>query len=257
MKIPSWPFAFLRLGLVAFIYAKFAYGFGALWEFPLIYYGLPVLTLLALLGVHRYWMFPLGGLLLLIGYGYAPPPVFVAHGLFIWVLAFATIFAGFTPCDRDFSLRAWWTPPARLDQFENSPVTMFNLYRLMIFLLYARSLLDTTDVDFLRGEFFESVIMLRFFNSEFAFSLWIPAVCSVLAGMVWAFYLVACVSIWRPSLWRPFVQMAVGFHILMFIVTPARDYLNLLMLLLLLPLVPFAFKIQGPAVAEQPARATV
>jgi hypothetical protein len=238
LKMETWPFALLRFGVVLMIYVRLMSRFDQLPEYALmVKWGLPLLMSLAILGVHRYWFFALAFMIGEIFYADSFPFRLQFMSL---VLTAITFFTGFTPCDRDFSLRAWWHGDKPYPEPESNSRSLFTFLRLMLSLLYFESFLRLSTSNFLSGLVIERRLVTRFFGSDFIYQWWFHPLCLWISGMVWGMYLLSAVAVWVPRIYRPFLIMAFAFHVLYIALAPGLNYLHWMFLLLLLPLIPVA-----------------
>jgi len=241
MTMPNWPFAFLRFGMIAMIYLKFAPDYELLYAQPFLYYGLPFFLLLATLGLHRYWMFALGSMLLAVALTGIAPQRFLTEPFQTISLGLVTFFLGFTPCDRDFSVRAWWSESEKnFFHFKVDPAATWNIYRLLVALLYFRFLLMRTNVGYFQGNFFSRHITERFLGWNFPYEPWFLTVCAFTAVVLWALNLSFTVLVWFPHYYRAFVIMALAFHGIYLATVSFQDMGHLLFILLLIPFAAFA-----------------
>lgn len=236
MKTPTWIFGLLRLGIVTLIYAHVQNRHDLLIAQPLLYYGLPMFMLLAVLGLHRHWMFALGTLLLCTSATeLAPESLQVTSFRFI-ALGFVTFFLGFTPCDRDYSVRAWWNKDDdSFFEFKAAPDLTWNLYRAMVCLFYGRFFLAKTNPGYFEGNYFSRQLTATFSGADFLVQPWFSVLCVSLALLFFVLNAGFALAVWFPRAFPAFIALAVPFHLTYLGLTGLRDMTHFIFLLLLLP----------------------
>jgi hypothetical protein len=236
MKTPTWAFALLRFGLIALIYSHFAPRYGLLSEQPLLFYGLPFFMLLAVLGIHRHWMFALGTLLLCTSFADLAPEIFKMDRFRFFALGLVTFFLGFTPCDRDYSVRSLWNAGNKdFFEFKAAPELTWNLYRLLVCFFYARFLLTKTNAGFFHGNYIWRNVFVQNWGADFLFQRWFLVLCVAVAVLLYALNVAFSLAVWFPRSYRWFVALAVPYHAVFLVLTQFSDMTHFLHLILLLP----------------------
>lgn len=236
MKIPSWAFGILRIGIIGLLYVTFSPRYSTFYGQPLFYYGLPFFMLLGILGLHRYWMFALGTFLLCTSIAQAAPPINLINPFLVFMLGMVSFFLGFTPCDREYSVRSWYRRDRpEFFEFQAAPQLTWNLYRLMVSFLYMRFVLISTNGGYFEGNF----IMRNFANgnldSDFLYASWFPLLCAAAAVLLYAINVGLTVAVWFPRAYRALVFGGVLFHLGHLTLSQGLYLSHFLFLLLLIP----------------------
>lgn len=236
MRLPSWTFALLRIGVLALLYIKFDPRFGSLYSLPVLFYGLPLVGVLAALGVHRYIMFVLGAMVLSFGVANLYPKVLMMDTIPGLALGMVIFLLGFTPCDRDYSIRALWNRQNKtFFNFHADPRGLWILYSATVFTLYFSHLIKRTNPNYFQGNFIGRNLITQFWGADFIFANWFPPFTVAVSILLWSLNLALCVMVWVPRFYKPFLITSVIFNGLLLYILPARDLAHLLLLMLSIP----------------------